>query len=168
MSAYSSCSPWTIKKVKMHWQWMTVSLHVDSIVHDRWILLVVYTSTRWLSIAWLHDRQNKRLQIRDWRDKYGREPKHAVRECANCLQAVRYLTKCHWNYRGTTRETHRSSRSKIVILSRSTVRKGIARRETTIIHKLTWRPQKYAVLFTRVLPYPFVLYPNHFKDFSLW
>ena len=35
-----------------------------------------------------------------------------VSEWANCLQAVRYLTRCHWNYCGTTRVTHRSSRLK--------------------------------------------------------
>ena len=45
---------------------------------------------------------------------------------ANCLQAIRYLTRCHWNYCGTTRVTHRFSRLKVVILSRSTVRKGVA------------------------------------------
>ena len=79
-------------------------------------------------------RSTKMNTCRSVTDENKQPCNEPVSECTNCLQAVRYLTKCHWNYRGTTRETHRSSRLKVVILSQST---GVARRETTVVRELT-------------------------------
>ena len=125
---------------KMHWHIDSEHAHnFNSIVGDQQI----FGDSRSQSTKWTFTDQ----RLTKW-TRLCNEP---VSEHANFLQAIRYLTKCHWNYWSTTCETNQSSHSKVVILLWLTARIGVARRETTVMRELTQWPQKYTVLFTWIL-----------------